>query len=419
MSRRRMPMFNLNQLPSFVAFGVPVRLRKRATPMTTHPSTSRAAGAALLAVAMGAATLLMLANAVSAAIVPSVTMGTAANYAVLGASTVTNTGGSTLDGSLGLWPGDSITGFPPGRVLPPGTTDTTNAAAQQAQSDLTVAYTNAAGRPVDATTTADLANLNLQAGVYSGPDRSPLSLTGPLVLDGGGDLTSVFIFQTDSTLITGSGSTVSLVNGVQECNVFWQVGSSATLGTDSVFTGNILALTSITVNNSVTVHGRALARNGAVTLDNDTFTKPTCAQPAPATTTTVVSGVTTPTTAGGDATTTGGTTTGAVPGGTGSATGTTETGDGSRKTPPGDATSTATARRLTTQTSLTSGGPGAPGAPGVPRIVGPPRTGVAPMPSARVPLPTGLAVVAVLFAATLGAVRTRRAHERGRRLSER
>ena len=93
--------------------------------------------------------------------------------------------------------------------------------------------------------------------MYSGPSKSPLSLTGPLVLDGAGNVNSVFIFQTDSTLITASGSTVTLINGAQECNVFWQVGSSATLGTGSVFGGNILALTSITVNTGVTVHGRA------------------------------------------------------------------------------------------------------------------------------------------------------------------
>jgi hypothetical protein len=96
----------------------------------------------------------------------------------------------------------------------------------------------------------------------------------------------VFIFQTNSTLITASSSTVTLINGAQECNVFWQIGSSATLGTGSTFVGNILALTSITVNRSVTVHGRALARNGGVTLINDTFTNPTCATSAPVTTTT-------------------------------------------------------------------------------------------------------------------------------------
>ncbi|MGD9705728.1 MAG: ice-binding family protein [Acidimicrobiia bacterium] len=98
------------------------------------------------------------------------------------------------------------------------------------------------------------------AGVYTGPSKGALGLTGTLVLDGANDPNSVFIFQTDSSLITASNSTVSLINGAQECNVFWQVGSSATLGTNSVFTGNILALTSITVNTNVTVHGRALAR---------------------------------------------------------------------------------------------------------------------------------------------------------------
>lgn len=211
-----------------------------------------------------------------AAIVPTVPLLTSANYSVLGASTVTNTGNSTLGQSLGLWPGTSITGFPPGLVQAPGTTHVADAVAQQAQSDLTAAYVNADGRSIDATTAADLANLTLQPGVYAGPSHGALGLTGPLTLDAGGDPTAVFIFQTDSSLTTASSSTVTLINGAQECNVFWQVGSSATLGTGSVFVGNILALTSITVTNGVTVHGRALARNGAVTLDNDTFTTPTC-----------------------------------------------------------------------------------------------------------------------------------------------
>ena len=104
----------------------------------------------------------------------------------------------------------------------------------------------------------------------------------------------MFIFQTNSTLITGSGSTVTLINGAEECHVFWQVGSSATLGTGSTFVGNILALTSITVNSSVTVHGRALARNGGVTLINDTFTAPSCASSTPVTTTTTTIGTAPP-----------------------------------------------------------------------------------------------------------------------------
>ncbi len=237
---------------------------------------ARPKSAALLAVAAAAALPLLIGTSADAAIVAKVHLVTAANYAVLGASTVTNTGPSVLNGSLGIWPGTAITGFPPGSVVPPGTTDITNAAAETAQTDLRHAYIDARGRPVTATTTADLANLNLQAGVYAGPDKSPLSLTGPLTLDGNGDPTSVFIFQTDSTLVTASSSTVSLINGAQACNVFWQVGSSATLGSGSVFVGNIMALTSITVNTGVTVQGRALARNGAVTLDDDTFVEPTC-----------------------------------------------------------------------------------------------------------------------------------------------
>jgi Ice-binding-like len=225
-----------------------------------------------------AATLLIGASTTAdAAIVPTISLATAANYAVLGGQTVTNTGPSILNGSLGLWPGTAISGFPPGQVLPPGTTDTTNAVAQQAQSDLTAAYLAAAGRPINATEPADLSGLTLVGGVYAGPSKSALSLNGTLILDGAGDPNSVFIFQTNSTLITGSSSTVTLINGAQECNVFWQVGSSATLGTGSVFAGNILALTSISVTTGVTVHGRALARNGAVTLDTDTFTRPTCA----------------------------------------------------------------------------------------------------------------------------------------------
>ena len=269
-------------IAAVVVFGLLTMRRSR----TTRGALNRRMGATLIAFTMAAAALLMVGNTANAVIVPTVPLGTSANYAVLGGSTVTNTGATTLDGSLGLWPGTSITGFPPGLVLPPGTIDTTNPAAQQAQSDLTAAYVDAAGRPLDATTTADLANLTLVGGVYAGPSKSALSLTGPLILDGAGDPSSVFIFQTDSTLITGSGSTVTLINGAQECNVFWQVGSSATLGTGSVFVGNILALTSITVTTGVTVHGRALARNGAVTFDNDTFTKPTCALAPPTTTTT-------------------------------------------------------------------------------------------------------------------------------------
>jgi hypothetical protein len=237
-----------------------------------------------------------------------VLLGTSSTYSVLGGSTVTNTGNSVLNGSLGLSPGTSITGFPPGIVA--GTIDNANGAAAQAQIDLTAAYVDAAGRVLNGTTTADLGNLVLVGGVYAGPGKSPLSLTGNLTLDGAGDPNSVFIFQTDSTLTTASGSSVTLINGAQQCNVFWQVGSSATLGTGSLFAGNILALTSITVTTGVTIQGRALARNGAVTLDTDTFLAPTCDLSVPTTTsstTTTVPGATT--TAVGATTTAAGATT--------------------------------------------------------------------------------------------------------------
>ncbi|MEX1092593.1 MAG: ice-binding family protein [Acidimicrobiia bacterium] len=245
-------------------------------------------------VAILAATSLLLGSGVAqAAIVPTIPMGTADDYSVLAGTTVTNTGATVLNQSLGLSPGTDITGFPPGIVNPPGVVEQTTPAAAAAQLDLTAAYLDAAARPLNETVTSDLTGLTLVGGVYAGPSKSPLSLAGNLTLDGAGDPNSVFIFQTDSTLITGSGSTVTLINGAQQCNVFWQVGSSATLGTGSTFVGTILALTSITVTSGVTVQGRALARNGAVTLDNDTFNIPTCDLSTPTTTTTTPSATTT------------------------------------------------------------------------------------------------------------------------------
>jgi hypothetical protein len=181
--------------------------------MTSHPARVRRSAGTLFAFAASAAIVLLFGTTAGAAIVPTVQLATSANYSVLAGSMVTNTGPSTLGASLGLSPGTAITGFPPGKVLAPGTTDKTNAAAAQAQSDLTAAYVNAAGRPINATTTADLANKHLQAGVYAGPSHGALSLTGPMTLDGGGDPNSVFIFQTNSTLITASSSTVTLING--------------------------------------------------------------------------------------------------------------------------------------------------------------------------------------------------------------
>ncbi|WP_374202862.1 ice-binding family protein [Saccharothrix sp. S26] len=147
--------------------------------------------------------------------------------------------------------------------------------AAQAQADLTVAYDDAAGRaPTGQALPADLVGLTLVGGVYRASGATELN--GTLTLDGQGDPNTVWIFQIPSTLITGSASVVSLINGARACNVFWQVGSSATLGTNSDFVGTIMALTSITVNTGADVQGRALARNGSVTLDDNTFTTDVC-----------------------------------------------------------------------------------------------------------------------------------------------
>ncbi|HEX4982490.1 MAG TPA: ice-binding family protein [Ilumatobacteraceae bacterium] len=232
---------------------------------------------------------------VSAAIVPTVPLGTAANYSVLGSESVNNTGPSVLNNSVGVSPGTSVTGFPPGVVTPPAIIDATTPTAAQAKLDLTAAYLDAAGRPLNATTAAELAGLTLVGGVYAGPSKSALSLTGTLTLDGAGDPNSVFIFQTDSTLTVASGSQVLFINGAQECNVFWQVGSSATVGTGAAFAGNILALTSVSVTTGATVRGRALAQTGSVTLDNNVFTAPTCDMVPPTTTTTTTTTTTVPT----------------------------------------------------------------------------------------------------------------------------
>ncbi|CAN5449889.1 hypothetical protein BH24ACT7_BH24ACT7_03210 [soil metagenome] len=245
-----------------------------------------------LVVALLPVVLLVAQPTASAAPAP-VGLGTAGSFAVLAGSAVTNTGPSVIDGDLGVSPGTAITGFPPGIVL--GTIHAGDAVAAQAQSDLTIAYNDAAGRACDTDLTGqDLGGLTLTSGVYC--FSSSAQLTGALTLDAQGDPDAVFIFQIGSTLITASGSTVNLINGAQACNVFWQVGSSATLGTNSTFRGTILALTSITVTTGTTIEGRALARNGAVTLDNNVITTPMCAPPPPTTTTTTTPPTTTTTT---------------------------------------------------------------------------------------------------------------------------
>jgi uncharacterized repeat protein (TIGR01451 family) len=206
---------------------------------------------------------------------PPVNLGTAGNFAVLAGAGITNTGPTTITGDVGTFPTTAETGF--GSVTLIGTNHGGDAVTQLAKTDLTTAYNDAAGRVPAITVSGDLGGLTLVPGVYK--STSSLGLTGTLTLNAQGDPNAVFIFQMGSTLTTASGSNVSLINGTQSCNIFWQVGSSAVLGTGSTFRGTILALASITATTGATVDGRLLAMTGAVTLDTNTITRATCAMP--------------------------------------------------------------------------------------------------------------------------------------------
>lgn len=210
----------------------------------------------------------------------AVGLGTADPFAVLaGTPAITNTGVTTITGDVGISPAAAVTGFPPGIVN--GTIHAADAVALQAKIDLVTAYDDAAGRtPVTVVAGGTLGGQTLVAGVY-GAGGVTLDLTGTLTLDGQNDPNSVWIFQATSDLVTASSSSVEFINGGQPCNVFWQVTSSATLGSGSTMVGTILALTSITMASGVSLDGRALARNGQVTLIDDTITRSTCAAPSP------------------------------------------------------------------------------------------------------------------------------------------
>ena len=224
-----------------------------------------------LAVAFACAALPIAAPAAT-----PVDLGTAQSFVVLAGATVTNTGPSVLNGDLGVSPGTALTGFGLPAVVN-GATHAADAVAGKAQLDLTTAYNVAAGEavsPANDLTGTDLGNRVLKAGAYR--FTSSAQLTGPLTLDAEGDPAAQFVFEIASTLTTASASSVVLLNGANPCNVFWQVGSSATLGTTTAFQGNIMALASVSLNNGATVIGRVLARNGQVSLINNVIDGSRC-----------------------------------------------------------------------------------------------------------------------------------------------
>jgi hypothetical protein len=230
------------------------------------------------------------------------TLGTVQSFAVLGASTVTNTGPSVITGDLGVSPGTAVTGFPPGVVVG-GSIHAADAVALQAQTDAITAYNDLAGQACNTTygVPTDLGGQTLVPGVYC--FSSSAAITGALTLNAGGDPNAVFIFKVASTLITASDASVVLINGAEQCQVFWQVGSSATLGTSTSFIGTVIALASVTLDTNATMFGRAIGLNGAVTLDSNAVSVPSCSGP-PANSPPVLSeSFSTPTiVAGGDST---------------------------------------------------------------------------------------------------------------------
>ncbi len=206
--------------------------------------------------------LITFAWAGSTAWAQAVQLGTAGNFGVLAGSAVANTGATVVKGSVGVSPGTSITGFPPGSISPgSGAIHAADAVAQQAQSDLTTAWVDAQNRVCNTTIAGGvLGGLTLTPGVYC---MATANLTGTLTLNGAG----VYIFQIGSALTTAPSASVVATNGASACNIFWQVTSSATIDTGTAMLGNLLALSSITMNTGATMSGRALARNAAVTLD--------------------------------------------------------------------------------------------------------------------------------------------------------
>ncbi|HTA97806.1 MAG TPA: ice-binding family protein [Solirubrobacteraceae bacterium] len=245
--------------------GDSLAVKRRRSPWKTGRRTFRV-GLILLG---SLSTLIFASSALGAT---TVGLGKAASFSVLGGSTITNTGSTTMFGDLGLAPGSSVTGAPV--VL--GAEHVDDAVANEAKSALTTAATTAANEASNGSAGEDLAGHAFLPGVYTASTSLLLS-SGSVTLNAQGDPNAVFIFQIGTTLTTGSNTSVSLINGAQACNVFWEVGSSATLGTGTHFVGTIMAADSITANTGATIHGRLLAQTAAVTLENNTITTSTCA----------------------------------------------------------------------------------------------------------------------------------------------
>lgn len=202
----------------------------------------------------------------------AVPLAGAASLAVLAGSSITNTGSTNVTGDMGLSPGSSIGGFPPGILV--GTMHINDGIATQAKLDLTAAYNDAAGRSATdmVILSGNIGGLTLTPGLYKSTSSLSIS-SGDLTFDARGDANAVFIIQIASSLTTTSGRKVILTNGAMASNIFWQVGSSATFGTTSVFKGTIMAMQSITFNTGATLDGKALARNGNVTMAGNTIVR--------------------------------------------------------------------------------------------------------------------------------------------------
>lgn len=210
-------------------------------------------------------------------------LGTASTFAVLAGTGITNTGATTASGSAGADFGSAPTGTFTGDTLvtTTGTKYTTvNGAVESAKLALEAAYDDAAGRTPSTVIATELGGATLTEGVYSSASGE-LGITGTLTLDAEYNPDAVWVFQAGSTLITATDSKVVLLNGADPCNIYWQVTSSATLGTNSVFVGHVFALQSIQATTGATIDGQLLARNGAVTLDTNTFVNDACVTPTP------------------------------------------------------------------------------------------------------------------------------------------